>query len=245
MYEALAYILWKGNYLLRNFHIQADPPVPLFLYFANFLANYLHFAFQNGFRVSFFFLTWHRKSLGPPTVFHLVSTNAAWSAHPLPAELGPLPLFQDEDGFSSVLGPQLSHTPRNDHADRPTNHTLAYSPINFPGTLMHPRDTVFCGSSRCSGNRFAPSTPFYAYSSHKPTLRSGPHTCSRRSYTCNVPNCDWPTQFNTRQALNRHYEVVHLAERFNCPVPEGENVGEKGIKRYYNLVAHMRNKHGL
>lgn len=55
MYDALAYILLKGNYLPRIFQIQADPPVPRFHNFATFLANYLRFAFQNGFRVSFFF----------------------------------------------------------------------------------------------------------------------------------------------------------------------------------------------
>ena len=239
--------------LLGKFHIQANPPVPLFRYFTNFLANYLHFAFQNGFHVSFFFFNGLDSllsgpvlnSLFPQIVFDLVSTNAAGIAHPLPAELGPLPLFQDEDGFYSVLGPSPCHTPREDHVDRPTNHTLANNPINIPGTITPPKDKVFCGSSRCSGNRFAPSTPLYAYPSHKLTLRSGPHTCSRSSYTCNVPNCDQPRPFKTRQALNRHYEAVHLAERFDCPVPQCENVGEKGIKRYDNLVAHMRNKHRM
>ena len=33
--------------------------------------------------------------------------------------------------------------------------------------------------------------------------------------------------------------------RFDCPVPGCENIGKKGIKRYDNLVAHMRNKHGV
>ena len=168
--------------------------------------------------------------------------------HPLPAELGPLPLFQHDDGFFSVLGPPLCHATPEDQANRSTGHTLAYSPINIPATLtpLTPRDKVFCGSFKCSGTRFVPrSTLLSAYPSDKLTLRSGPHTCSRDSYTCNVPDCDRPTPFKTRQSLNRHYEVVHLAERFDCPVPECENVGEKGIKRYDNLVAHMRNKHGL
>ena len=68
--------------------------------------------------------------------------------------------------------------------------------------------------------------------------------CFRRSYTCHAPDCTRPTPFKTRQALNRHYEVIHFAERFDCLVPGCKNVGEKGIKRYDNLVAHMRNKHG-
>ena len=174
-----------------------------------------------------------------------MSTDAHGIPHSLPAELGPLPLYQDDDGFYSILGLLLCHTNHEDHATRFINHTLAYSPINITGILTPPRDKVFCRSSRCSGNRFASSTPLYVYPSHKLTQRSGPHTCSHRSYTCTVPNCARPAPFKTRQALNRHYEMVHLAERFDCPVLECENVGVKGIKRYDNLVAHMKNKHGV
>ena len=84
----------------------------------------------------------------------------------------------------------------------------------------------------------------YAYLLHLLTKRRGPHTCSRHSYTCNAPDCARPTPFGTKQALNRHYEVIHLAERIDCPVPGCKNVGENGIKRYDNLVAHVRNIHG-
>jgi len=87
--------------------------------------------------------------------------------------------------------------------------------------------------------------PLYSRPWHPLTWRSGPHTCSRRSFTCNVPECIRETPFATRQALNRHHESVHLAQRFNCPMPGCENVGEKGIKRYDNLVAHMKNQHGV
>ncbi|KAG0640957.1 hypothetical protein HOY80DRAFT_1115399 [Tuber brumale] len=144
--------------------------------------------------------------------------------------LGPLPLYQDDDGFYSVLGPPLSHTtPGEDQANEPANanvgNTLAYDRINISATLAPHRGRVFCGSSRCSGN-------------------SGPHTCSRRSFTCNAPGCPRPDPFNTKQALNRHYEVIHLGERLDCPVPGCENVGEKGIKRLDNLIAHLKNKHG-
>jgi len=46
-----------------------------------------------------------------------------------------------------------------------------------------------------------------------------------------------------KQAFNCHYEVIHLVERIDCPLPGCENVGEKGIKMYDNLV-HMRHMHG-
>ena len=86
--------------------------------------------------------------------------------------------------------------------------------------------------------------PTYFYPWCWLTWGSGPHTCSRRSYTCNAPDCVLRTPFKTKQALNRHYEVIHLAVRINCPVLGCENIGEKGIKRYDNLVAHVRNTHG-
>ena len=163
----------------------------------------------------------------------------------LPAELGPLPLYQDGDGIFSVLGPPLGHPAPEDQATRSTSHALAYSPIYILANLTPPRDKVFCGSSKCSGNRFKPPPPAqYLYLSYRLIWSSGLHTCSRRSYTCNAANCTQSAPFRTKQALNRHYEVTHLAERFDCQFPGCENVGEKGIKRYDNLVAHMRNKHG-
>ena len=47
--------------------------------------------------------------MGCAADFNLVCADAAGIAQPLPAELGPLPLYLDEDGFYSVLGPPLSH----------------------------------------------------------------------------------------------------------------------------------------
>jgi len=88
--------------------------------------------------------------------FHLVSANAAGVTHPLPAELGPLPLYLDDDGFYSVLGPPLYHGTPVNQVSGSTNDALAYSPINISTTLKPPGGKVFCGSSRCSGNRFAP-----------------------------------------------------------------------------------------
>ena len=83
-----------------------------------------------------------------------------------------------------------------------------------------------------------------AYPPHQLTQRRGPHTCSPRSFACNAPDCIRPTPFRTKQALNRHYELVHLGQRIDCPVPGCEIVGGKGIKRYDNLVVHVRNVHG-
>jgi len=36
----------------------------------------------------------------------------------------------------------------------------------------------------------------------------------------------------------RHYEVIDSVDRIDCPFPGCENFGEKGVKRYDNLVAH-------
>ena len=234
---------------MRKFQIQASSPVPFSQGFANFLVNYLHFAFQNGFCVScfFFFELTVGCSNGDRSSRDLILdlTDATGIGQPLPTELGPLPLYQDDGGFYSVLGPPLGHPAQEDQATGSTNHALAYSPIDIPVTLTPPWEKVLCGSSKCSGNRFEPSPPAqYLYLSYRLIRSSGPHTCSRRSYTCKVPNCPRPAPFKTKQALNRHYEAIHLAQRFDCPVPGCENVGEKGIKRYDNLVAHMRNKHG-
>ncbi|PUU80823.1 hypothetical protein B9Z19DRAFT_686479 [Tuber borchii] len=156
----------------------------------------------------------------------LVRAEVDLIAHSLPAELGPLPLHLDGDGFYSVLGPPLSHTIHEDQVNESTGGSLAYSHINTSAPLMPPRSKVFCGSLKCSGN-------------------SGPHTCSRRSYTCNAPSCTRPTPFRTKQALNRHYEAIHLAVRFNCPVPGCGNNNQNGIKRYDNLITHVRNKHSV
>ena len=177
--------------------------------------------------------------------FKLISRNALGVAQPLPAELGPLPLHPLGNGYYSVLGPPLGQAIL-DHANGSTNDTVVYknTGIDFAPTLTPSSDKVFCQSPKCSGNRFPPLPP-YVNLSHQLTSRSGPHTCSPRSYTCTTPGCTRPTPFKTQQALNRHYEVIHLAERIDCPFPGCENVSEKGIKRYDNLVVHMRHKHGV
>ena len=89
-----------------------------------------------------------------PSLFQLVSTDANGIVLPLPAELGPLPLYPQSDGFYSVLGPPITHVIHEAEVNGSTNdpHTLAYNP-----TLTPSRGNVFCGSSNCSGNRFAPT----------------------------------------------------------------------------------------
>jgi len=181
----------------------------------------------------------------PEPEFKLISRDTLGVAQPLPTELGPLPLCPLGNGYYSVLGPSLGQAILEDHANGSPNDTLTYNNtgIDLAPTLTPSRDKVFCGSSKCSGNRFAP-LPLYVYLSRQLTKRSGPHTCSPRSYTCTAPGCTRPTPFKTKQALNRHHEVIHLVERVDCLFPGCENVGEKGSKRYDNLVVHMRNKHG-
>jgi len=90
-------------------------------------------------------------------VFCLVDTrtNGTVIARSLPAELGPLPLYLDDDGFYSVLGPRLCNTVQKDEASGDTGGVFAYGSINISTTLTPRRAKVFCGSSRCSGNRSA------------------------------------------------------------------------------------------
>ncbi|RPA90007.1 hypothetical protein L873DRAFT_1789008 [Choiromyces venosus 120613-1] len=157
----------------------------------------------------------------------LILTDATGKALPLNPELGPLPLYLQDDGWCTVLGPPLSHITvgvnRDNHS---TNNIPTVNNVGIPAPIIAPRDKVYCGSSRCVGN-------------------SGPHTCSSRSFTCDAPDCARATPFPTRQALNRHYEMIHLDERLDCPVPGCQNIGERGIKRYDNLVVHVRSKHGM
>ncbi|KAG0640960.1 hypothetical protein HOY80DRAFT_1135610 [Tuber brumale] len=173
-------------------------------------------------------LSSRQERFSPDTLpLPLVSTDDTGLGGPLPAALGSLPLYPLGGGFYTVLSPSLSHTtPGEDQANRSTHDTISHDTCNTSATLRPPRDKVFCGSSQCSGN-------------------SGPETCSHHSYTCNAPDCSRRDPFSTKQALSRHYEAIHLAERFDCPVPGCENVGEKGIKRLDNLVPHMKNKHGV
>ncbi|RPB01319.1 hypothetical protein L873DRAFT_1803837 [Choiromyces venosus 120613-1] len=80
---------------------------------------------------------------------------------------------------------------------------------------------------------------------HRCAGNSGPHTCSRGAYTCEALGCTWPTPFKTRQALNRHIEMVHVVSCVDCPVLGCERVGENGIKRKGNLPSHLWNKHQI
>ena len=172
--------------------------------------------------------------------FSLVGTDAAGIAQPLPRELGPLPLFLDNDGFYSVLGPLAHHTQAS------SLWTHQWCSRLQPDQYLSHRNTSQRQDLLWIIQMFWKQVrplPFYYRPWHRLTHRRGPHTCSRRFYTCNEPGCIRTTPFGTKQALNRHYEVVHLAERFDCPAPGCENVGEKGIKRFDNLVAHIKNKH--
>ena len=179
-------------------------PVPFSQDFAIFLVNYLHFTFLIWIPCKLlFFLKLTAIARPVRSSISLVST-ANGIAQPLPAELGPLPLYLDGDGFCSVLGPPLGHPMQGDHTDGSNNHTLASSHFNIPAILTAATNKVFCRSSKCSGNRFA--TPFgilkYIFLANTLTQRSGPHTCPRRSHTCNVPGCTVPGQPHSEQ--NRH-----------------------------------------
>ena len=90
------------------------------------------------------------------STFDLVCCDAAGIAQPLPAELGPLPLYPHDDGFYSVLGPPLTHVTCGDQANGSSNDTLACNQVDTSATVIPRRTKVFCGSSKCSGNRCTP-----------------------------------------------------------------------------------------
>jgi len=106
-------------------------------------------------RKFFFFLLTEK---GGGRLFQLVSRDALGVAQPLPAELGPQPLYPLGDGYYSVLGPLLGQAILEDPANGSPNNTPAYNHtgIDLATTLTPSRNKVFCGSSKCSGNRFAP-----------------------------------------------------------------------------------------
>jgi len=92
-------------------------------------------------------------------VFQLVSRDATGIARPLPTQLGPLPLYPLDDGCYSVLGPPLSHIANEDpNGFSNDSPTCNYTSIDTTATPTPPRAKYFCGSSKCSGNRFAPSS---------------------------------------------------------------------------------------
>jgi len=66
MCQAIASFLGKCNYILRKFQILASPPAPSVKTFANPLANFLHFTFEQWILGRFFFFT--RLTL--PVPFH-------------------------------------------------------------------------------------------------------------------------------------------------------------------------------
>ena len=66
---------------------------------------------------------------------------------PLPAGLGPLPLYPEDGGFYSVLGPPLSQMTYGEQANESPSDIFLHN---------SPRDKIFCGSSNCLGVRSVP-----------------------------------------------------------------------------------------
>jgi len=82
----------------------------------------------------------------------------------LPAGLGDLLLYPEEDGWYSVLGPWKGTTDNPDDAneDNPeANLDIPISPVNPPRNARPDPTPIFCEYPKCSGNRLAipfPST---------------------------------------------------------------------------------------
>lgn len=193
----------------------------------------------------------------PPTLpeFTLVTFDNFGYRQPLPQGLGNLPLYPDQDGIFSVNGP-LDLTVSSSHETRaPVNcdnqSTICPLSTSIPGFsgqnlqvtpnrhLHHLYDNI---------SRLVPSTTSRAscYSFLSELFCSGPQARSKkRSYLCREPGCTWRFSFPTKQGLDRHHEVRHLDKRVDCPIPGCNKVGDKGIKRKDNLLAHVWNKHGI
>ena len=166
--------------------------------------------------------------------------------------LGPLPLCPPKNLSCSVLSPPLHHAtglrPLPLHPEDDCLYSVG-QPFSYTNTLTN--DTPATLTPLPLELEFLPLQPeddsFYSLLG-PPLSRanaSAKDTSSRGRYICDVPDCTWPSPFETKQALNRHYEVRHLSKRVDCPVPGCEMVGAKGIKREDNLRAHVRNKHGI
>ncbi|RPB00412.1 hypothetical protein L873DRAFT_1843026, partial [Choiromyces venosus 120613-1] len=165
-----------------------------------------------------------------PGSFELVSFNATGAAQPLPKELGPLPLYRQDDGFYSVLGPSLSHAaPGNGQANNSTDNDFADESVNISATAHSPMGPrIPCEFTRYSGNSVQYKRPL-------------------RIYSCEKPGCTSLTPFSTFGGLVRHSRAKHYGDgrRHDCPVSGCKKVGENGIKRRDNLLAHIRNVHPL
>jgi len=88
---------------------------------------------------------------------------SAWWALMQPGSLSPY--LQTLGHFLSisimmVSTPFLAHRSATPHTSfKPVNPpmvALAYNPTNISATVTPPKDKIFCGSSRCSRNRFVP-----------------------------------------------------------------------------------------
>ncbi|RPA89424.1 hypothetical protein L873DRAFT_661051 [Choiromyces venosus 120613-1] len=146
------------------------------------------------------------------SLLQLTTSHTSNNVLPLPAEPRPLPLYLNDDGLYSALFPQ------------PTQLDIGVSPgiqstpetdsARISSAVAPFRDAVFCATSRCLGN-------------------NGLHICSCSSFTCDIPGCTRATPFQTKQALNRHYEAIHLDQLLDCPVSRCERAGQKGLERVW------------
>ncbi|RPB00409.1 hypothetical protein L873DRAFT_1843024 [Choiromyces venosus 120613-1] len=81
---------------------------------------------------------------------------------------------------------------------------------------------------------------FTTYSGNSSLNKRQIHSC-----TCPIPGCTTLIPFSTFGGLKRHLRAKHYGDgrRHDCPVSGCKNVGENGIKRRDNLLAHIRNVH--
>ncbi|KAG0136235.1 hypothetical protein HOY82DRAFT_599482 [Tuber indicum] len=175
-------------------------------------------------------MLYDRKSATHP--IFLVDFDELGNPVGLPAGLGDLPLYQDQNGWYSVLGSWNGTTDSSaivnqvEEVNPQNNVAIPIAPVNPSGNARPGILNIFCQYHKCSGN-------------------SGPHTCAPRRFTCEAPNCSWTRTFKTKQAFNRHYRAMHLNDRVDCPVEGCVHVGDRGIKRADNLAPHLLNKHSI
>jgi len=85
----------------------------------------------------------------------------------LPAGLGDLPLYAEEDGWYSVLGPWKGTTDKPDDVNEynpEANLDILPAPVNPPKNARLDPTLIFCEYRKCSGNRLTPPLSPLLYS---------------------------------------------------------------------------------
>ena len=106
-----------------------------------------------------------------PTDNYLCDSDELGNPPRLPAGLGDLPLYAEEDGWYSVLGPWNGTTDNSERANLNAAHQAAdldipIPPVNPRGNAHSDPTLIFCEYHKCSGNRLVALPLFLLYFPH-------------------------------------------------------------------------------